>query len=83
MPRRQKLELGDTFRDRLSGWEGHAIARYEYVSGCVQYCLERLDKDGKREHETFDEQRLEKVKVNAKTRVHRTGADTVPPSPAR
>jgi hypothetical protein len=80
MPTRQKIKLGDRYRDKVTGYEGVTTAEYVFVSGCVQYNLVRLDKDGKLENECFDEQRLERVKAEPKTRVHRTGADH--PAPA-
>jgi hypothetical protein len=83
MGRRQAIEMGSLCRDRLTGLEGYVIAKYEFVSGCVQYCLEYLDKDGKRQQETYDEQRLEKVKATPPIRAHRTGADATPPASRR
>lgn len=54
------IELGKKYRDELTGWEGIATARHEYLFGCVRYSLERIN-DGKIETEGFDEQRLAAV----------------------
>lgn len=77
---RQKIKLGDKYRDKLTGYEGSVTAEYTFISGCVQYCLTRLDKDGKVQDEVFDEQRLEKVKAEPAIRKHATGADHKPPT---
>lgn len=50
--------LGKKFRDPITSFEGTAIARCEYLSGCFHLELERADKDGKPESYWFDEQRL-------------------------
>lgn len=55
------IKLGSRCADVISGFEGIAIARAQYLYGCVQVCLapEELDKDEKpREAVWFDEQRL-------------------------
>lgn len=53
--------LGDRYRDRVSGWEGTATARYEYLNGCVRIELSAADKDGKPESFVFDVQQIEPV----------------------
>lgn len=55
---RMKIELGKRYRDAISGWEGVATARYEYMNGCVRYELAAHDKDGKPEAFVFDEQQI-------------------------
>ncbi len=54
------IELGKRVKDMISGFEGIATGRAEYLYGCVQYCIvPRIDGDGKsREGEWFDEGRL-------------------------
>jgi len=54
------IELGKTYRDTMTGLEGVAISRHEYLYGCVRISLEFL-KDGQIKTETFDEQRLTKL----------------------
>lgn len=54
----QTIVLGQTYRDRVSGWTGVAVARHEYLNGCVRYELAASDKDGKPESFVFDEQQI-------------------------
>lgn len=64
--------LGEKYRDGITGFEGTATARYEYLHGCVRYVLERGDKDGKLEEFVFDEQRLEFPKGRKKPKATAT-----------
>ncbi len=43
------IELGQKVKDRITGYEGIAIARLEYINGCIQYCVKpnKLDEKGK------------------------------------
>lgn len=59
------IELGAKARDRVSGWEGIATARYEYVNGCERYEVGGHDKDGKPESFVFDVQQLEVTEAPA------------------
>ena len=58
-----RFTLGEKIRDKVSGLEGIASARLEYLNGCVQYCISpRIDKDGKRVEGWYvDQQTLELV----------------------
>jgi hypothetical protein len=54
--------LGDCVRDTISGFEGIAVARAEYLYGCVRFQVEaqRLGENGAPiESVWFDEQRLD------------------------
>lgn len=57
--------LGAKYRDRITGYEGTAVARTEYLSKCVHVELERglaePGKEGTPEGFWFDEERLERV----------------------
>lgn len=55
------IELGQKVQDSLTGFEGVATARTEYLYGCVRVLVEPgLLKDGKPiEGEWFDEQRID------------------------
>lgn len=53
------IELGARIKDRVSGWEGTATARYEYLNGCERYEISGADKDGKPEGYIFDVQQIE------------------------
>lgn len=59
------VKLGCKYRDTVTGYEGVAIGRFEYLSGCVRIELERADKDGKPESFVFDVQRLAHVECAA------------------
>jgi hypothetical protein len=50
--------LGETYTDRITGFEGVAICVTFWENGCVRAQLERGDKHHKAETEVFDEQRL-------------------------
>ena len=42
------IKLGNKVRDMVTGLEGIAISRIEYLNGCVQYGVRpKVDKDGK------------------------------------
>lgn len=53
-----ELTLGNRYSDPISGWEGTATARYEYLNGCVRVELSGADKDGKPDAYVFDVQQL-------------------------
>lgn len=57
-----KIKLGERYRDTVSGWEGIATARYEYMNGCVRIEISAKDKDGKPEGFVFDHQQIEAAK---------------------
>jgi len=57
--------LGERYRDVVSGWEGVATARYEYMNGCVRIEISGADKDGKPEGFVFDIQQIEAVEAPA------------------
>lgn len=62
---KQKVELGDVVKDKITGFVGVVISRTEWLNGCVRFMVqpEKL-KDGKpRDAETFDLQQLEVVKI--------------------
>lgn len=56
-----KIKLGNKYKDPITGFEGTATARIEYLWGCVQFEIRPfgVDKDGKvKESAWFDESRL-------------------------
>jgi hypothetical protein len=55
------IELGQKYKDRITGFEGTATSRTVYVSGCVHIGLQpSVDKDGKiPAPEFFDEERVD------------------------
>ena len=67
------INLGDKVRDKVTGFEGIAVAKVEYINKCIQYCVKpKVDKDGKMpEGEYIDIDQLdvvspESVKVETK-----------------
>lgn len=51
--------LGDRYRDPISGFEGIATGRFEYLYGCERVTLEGVKADGEPTAFTFDAQQLE------------------------
>jgi hypothetical protein len=60
-----KFTLGQELRDKVTGFEGIASHRLEYLNGCVQYCLKppiHVDKPRELpEGHYIDDQQLELV----------------------
>lgn len=58
-----KFNLGEVLKDKITGFQGVAIGRTEYLTGCTHYGLcSQILKDGKPiEWEWIDEFRLVKV----------------------
>ena len=56
-----KLKLGIKYKDNITGFEGIATSRVEYLTGCVHIGLQApVDKDGKiPDPQYFDESRLD------------------------
>lgn len=61
-----KISLGDHVKDAITGMEGIAVARVDYLTGCTQICISpKVDKDGKLQDSHYvDESRL--VRTNMK-----------------
>ncbi len=58
------VNLGERYRDTITGFEGVATSRHEYMFGCVRVTLEGRSTDDKAPEELiFDEQRLEELPV--------------------
>lgn len=57
------IELGKTYKDRITGFVGVATGFVKYISGCNQALLApRCGEDGAlRDSQWFDQQRLEAV----------------------
>jgi len=66
-----EIELGDTVRDKISGFKGIAASRTEFLNGCIQYDV--VPKVGKEniilEGVAIDEGSLEIIKKKPKPRV--------------
>lgn len=59
------VNLGDEVKDLVSGFQGVAVARYQYLQGCNRICVQPpVNKDGKlSETATFDEPQLEVIEA--------------------
>lgn len=55
------MKLGNTARDRITGFEGTVTGEARYLTGCTQYALApKVSADGAiRDTQWFDEGRLE------------------------
>lgn len=64
----EKIELGDIVRCKYSGFTGTAVARSEFINGCVQYSVIPRHSKSKQfippEEQSMDEQSLEVVSKN-------------------
>jgi hypothetical protein len=60
-PVTERLPLRENYRDKLTGFEGFAVARYSDRADNVKVCLTRARADGKPEDAWFDENRLERL----------------------
>jgi hypothetical protein len=58
------IKLGQRARDTITGFEGIATSRVEYLNGCIQYCIRptQLEKGEMIESQYIDEGQLEIVK---------------------
>ena len=77
------VNLGDRVRDKVTGFEVVATARYQYMNGCERYCVEPMvDKGGKLvDAQTFDVQRLDVVQPRvASVKASNTGGARDNPS---
>lgn len=62
---KKQIELGDAVKDLISGFQGVAVAKTEWLNGCIRWTLqpESMSKDGaSKATETFDAQQLDVIK---------------------
>ncbi len=59
------IKLGDEVRDKISGFQGIAVARHTYIEGCNRISIQPpIDKEGKLpESIAFDEPCLEIITI--------------------
>jgi hypothetical protein len=71
------VELGSEVKDLVTGFQGVAVARTQFLNGCYRITIQPpLDKEGKvPESETFDEPQLKLLKAG---KVSQTGAQSLP-----
>lgn len=62
-----KINLGWTYKDKITGFQGIATGFVQYITGCNQVLLNpKVDADGKlRDPNWFDEARLVEVSAEA------------------
>ena len=55
------IKLGQKVRDKVTGFEGVATAKLEYINGCIQYCVKpKIKEQGKMPEGVYiDHQQLE------------------------
>jgi hypothetical protein len=75
----EMFTLGQRLRDRVSGFEGIATGRLQYLNGCVQYLLRpKIGADGKTiDGEWFDDQQIEFVDEGITVAPKRTGGPSI------
>lgn len=58
------IVLGNIVRDSVTGFKGTAVARIEYINGCIQFCVLPTVVDNKMPEGVYiDYQRLEFVET--------------------
>lgn len=58
---KKEIKLGDSVKDKITGFKGIVVGRAEYLTGCVQFAVlpQRVKKDGTiPEWEWLDSKRL-------------------------
>lgn len=70
-----EIKLGKKVKDKVTGYEGVATAKVEYLNGCIQYCvIPQVGSDGKMpEAEYIDVHQLEVVGEGTSIKPSRTG----------
>lgn len=70
-----EIKLGNKVRDLITGYEGVATAKVEYINGCIQYCVKpKIGADGKMpDPEYIDSQQLEVIEAEVKMKSSPTG----------
>lgn len=78
------IKLGQKVKDYITGFEGIATSRTEYMYGCARITVEGVIKDEKEAIFYFDEQRLQVIEdksiQNFAPKVKTGGDAKVPPS---
>ncbi len=59
MKKKNKVVLGETYKDNLHGFVGKAIAKVEYLHGCSRVLLEKMKDDGELKNYWFDTPQVE------------------------
>jgi hypothetical protein len=74
------IKLGDRVTDKITGFKGIAVARCEYLNGCVRYEIQPEELNDGKISETFwiDQTQLEEYK---KPNINETGGPANIPTP--
>lgn len=75
----KKIKLGKRYRDTITGFEGVAVGRHEYLHGCTRITLQAMLGDDLKEY-TFDAPALEDVATGSGITSSRTGGPRPTPS---
>jgi hypothetical protein len=68
------IQLGERYRDDLTGFEGTATACYFFLHGCERVLLENFNVEkGEIREQTFDSPRLTHVESETKVTTDKTG----------
>lgn len=69
------IQLGEEVKDRVTGFKGIAVARHEFLNGCVRFSIQPvMGKEKKLEDEKwFDEGQLEVIGKGVKIEKKPTG----------
>ena len=78
----KKIELGNSYTDKIHGFTGIATAITKYLIGCDRVCLETL-KDGVVTQTWFDIMLLKNVKIPKKDKKPRGPQPTPSSKPVR
>lgn len=74
-----EIKLGERYRDTITGFEGVAVGRHEYLHGCTRITLQELTGGDIKEF-SFDAPALEAVESRDRFASDRTGGPR--PTPA-
>lgn len=67
-----KVELGKKYRDIVTGFEGIAVSRHEYLNGCIRFSIQpqKIKEDGRPvEPEYVDNEQLASVDEGIRAQV--------------
>ena len=69
------INLGNKYKDVVSGFIGIAVSRHSYINGCERITLQpEIDKDGKLpQTETFDSPQLKEIEITTIKQNNLTG----------
>ncbi len=70
------FKLGEKLRCKVTGFEGIATSRTEYLNGCIQYCLLPKAKKASTEYPEgigLDEENLSRVSAGITVKPRKTG----------